>query len=183
MIPVGQVASLDGPPRADRPDLHVHAHTLVVLACGAAKAAAPREAARLYTSDTWGHFYRAADRVARSDAAYFGHRSSVVILSAKHGLVDPECVLAPYDTTMGQQGCIGRDELVDQLVHRAPACIMSLLPGRYWSVLRDAVDFVNEEGCDSDPWIELLDVYEPGFGPQYGVGFQRGVASKLLANS
>jgi hypothetical protein len=160
-----------------------HTHTLVVIACGAAKAPQALPAGQLYTSATWAHFAAAAQAVARSDSAYFGHRTEVVVLSARHGLVDLQTVIAPYDDTFTRASSVTvtKCELIDQLVHRAPAVIMSLLPGAYWSRLRDAVATVNEEGCESDPWIELLDCYEPGFGAAFGIGYQRGCASRLLA--
>jgi hypothetical protein len=160
-----------------------HVHSIVVLACGAAKSAHACEVQQLYTSATWEHFLRAAKQVAACDAAYFGHRSEVVVLSAKHGLVDLEDVLAPYDVAIGDEDSVSVDELVDQLVVRAPKVVMSLLPNGYLMRLQVAVATVNEKGSEEDPWIEFLDVFEAGFGPRFGIGYQRGIASKLAADS
>jgi hypothetical protein len=152
------------------------AHTLVVIPCAAAKLDAPALAMDLYDSANFRHVLNSARVTAVADAEYFGHSTKVMILSAQHGLVELGQVIAPYDVKMGDAGCIGNDELVDQLVDQAPQVIMSMLPSRYFATLNAAVTFVNEEGSDEDPYIELLDVFEAA----PGIGFQRGVASSLV---
>jgi hypothetical protein len=152
------------------------AHTLVVIPCAADKLPTAALAIDLYASSNFRHVLNSARVTAVADAEYFGHDTKVMILSARHGLVDLGQVIEPYDTKMGDAGCIGRDELVDQLVALAPQTVMSLLPSRYFDALHGAVRFVNEEGSDEDPYVELLDVYEAA----PGIGFQRGVASSLV---
>lgn len=152
------------------------AHTIVVIPCSAGKLDAPALAADLYDSANFRHALNSARVTAVADAEYFGHSTKVMILSAQYGLIELGQVIAPYDVKMGDKGCIGRDELVDQLVALAPSTIMGMLPSRYAVALAEAVRFVNEEGSDEDPYVELLDVYEAA----PGIGFQRGVASSLV---
>lgn len=152
------------------------AHTLVVIPCAADKLDVPALAMDLYSSDNFAHVLNAARVTAVADAAEFGHDTKVMILSAKHGLIDLGQVIEPYDVKMGDAGCIGRDDLVDQLVSLAPEAIISLLPSRYFHPVWSAVSFINEEGSDEDPWIELMDGYEAA----PGIGYQRGVASTLV---
>lgn len=113
---------------------------------------------------------------AADTARVLGVTTRVRILSAEHGLVDLDTVLAPYDTKMGQAGQVAVTELVDQLVALAPHTIEAMLPAAYRRQLAKAVEFINTEGDDADPWIELLDVFEAS----PGIGFQRGTASSLV---
>ncbi|UXE04395.1 hypothetical protein SEA_FUNSIZED_24 [Mycobacterium phage Funsized] len=153
-----------------------NARHLVVIPCAAAKVGHTAPARELYDSANFRHALRAAETVARETGELFGETAAVMILSAEHGLVALDDVLDPYDTKMGQRGCIGTDIVVDQLVALAPRTVTSMLPAAYYQRVWEAVTFINEEGSDEDPWIELLDTYEAA----PGIGFQRGVASSLL---
>lgn len=78
---------------------------LAVVACGAAKLNRAAPAAELYT----GSYFRAALAAARAMA---GPR--VLILSARHGLLDPSTVLDPYEQRIDQPGAISAAELRHQ---------------------------------------------------------------------
>lgn len=153
-----------------------YAHTLVVIPCAAAKLATPAPAARLYDSANFRHMLTAAQVQATDTERVLGVSTKVMILSAEHGLVELDEVLVPYDTKMGQAGQVSADELVAQLVSLAPQAIEAMLPAAYRRQLAKAVEFINEEGSEEDPWIDLMDVYEAA----PGIGFQRGVASSLV---
>ncbi|UJQ86545.1 hypothetical protein SEA_PENGUINLOVER67_23 [Mycobacterium phage PenguinLover67] len=155
---------------------HNHARHLVIIPCAAAKLDRPAPAAELYSSANFRHMLTAAIVTAADIAVQTGEAAKVMILSAEHGLVDLDTELAPYDTKMGQAGCIGTELVTDQLVELAPASITSMLPAAYFQRVWEAVSFINEEGSDEDPWIELMDAYEAA----PGIGFQRGVASALV---
>ncbi|AYD82017.1 hypothetical protein I5G60_gp22 [Mycobacterium phage Saguaro] len=152
-----------------------YAHTLVVIPCAAAKLDIAAPAAKLYDSPNFRHMLAAAQAQAIDTERVTGHSAKVMILSAEHGLVELDQVLAPYDTKMGDAGQVTVTELVDQLVALAPQVIEAMLPTAYRRQLAKAVEFIREEGEDADPWIDLMDVYEAA----PGIGYQRGVASSL----
>lgn len=64
--------------------------TVYLMSCVSVKRSAPTQARDLYTS-TW--FLKARDYVERTHSPWF-------ILSAEHGLVPPDQVLAPYERTL-----------------------------------------------------------------------------------
>lgn len=152
------------------------AHTLVVIPCAAAKHDGTMAAADLYSSANFAHMLRSA-RVHAADAVdSFGRpvQATVMILSARYGLVDLDTELASYDTKMGDAGCITAAGVAAQLAELAPAAIESLLPAAYRRTLEAAVAELNED--DANEWIEFMDVFEAA----PGIGFQRGVASSLV---
>jgi hypothetical protein len=61
-----------------------------VVACGSAKRPVPAPAAQLYTS----HLFRASAAFVQT------HATEWVILSALHGIVSPNTVIAPYETSL-----------------------------------------------------------------------------------
>jgi hypothetical protein len=77
---------------------------LIVIACGNAKVSQPCQARDLYC----GSMFTMRRRYAEATGLPW------LILSAKHGLIDPDHRLRPYDVTMGQPGAITVDELADQ---------------------------------------------------------------------
>lgn len=153
-----------------------HAHTLIVVPCAAEKLDHAAPAVELYDSPNFRHILGAACSEALATERATGNTTKVMILSAQHGLVELGEVIAPYDTKMGQAGCVGTEALTDQLVALAPQAVMAMLPKAYLQPVWEAVTFINEEGSDEDPWIDLMDVYEAA----PGIGFQRGVASSLV---
>jgi hypothetical protein len=80
---------------------------VVVIPCGAAKLDHAAPAAELYT----GSYHRAC---ARAAAALTATGGTVVILSALHGLVPLDRVLAPYEMRMGDSGSVTADVLREQ---------------------------------------------------------------------
>lgn len=69
---------------------------LHIVACGKAKTTTPQAARDLYTGDlTRKHLAWVATRTGE-----FTDDAPVLIASAKHGLVDPDTTIAPYDETL-----------------------------------------------------------------------------------
>ncbi|AOT23210.1 hypothetical protein SEA_TAQUITO_90 [Mycobacterium phage Taquito] len=141
---------------------------VTVIACAAAKLDEPAPAAELYTSAN----FRLMLRAARAQA---GPGGRVLILSALHGLLDLDTVVAPYNVKMGDAGCIGAAELAAQLRARgldAPgARITTLLPRAYAQRLAEAVALAGE--------AKQVDL----FADAPGIGYQRAVASRLLTGA
>lgn len=77
---------------------------VVVIPCGAAKLDRPAPAGELYTGSFHRACRRAADALARPE-------DTVLVLSALHGLVPLDRVLAPYELRMGQAGSVTGDQL------------------------------------------------------------------------
>ncbi|MEU3102943.1 DUF6884 domain-containing protein [Streptomyces griseoflavus] len=80
---------------------------VVIIPCGAAKLDREAPARELYT----GSYHRAC---ARAAAALTATGGTVVILSALHGLVPLDRVLAPYEMRMGAPGSVTADVLREQ---------------------------------------------------------------------
>lgn len=70
------------------PDLSDHSETIVLVGCGDAKADESRPAKEIYTSNYFG--------LKRRYAEAYGDEWA--ILSAEHGLLDPDVEIEPYDT-------------------------------------------------------------------------------------
>lgn len=87
---------------------------VVLVSCGLKKAPSSAPAAELYI----GNVFRAARGYAEASG------SPWFILSAKHGLVAPDQVVAPYDATMTEKNEAEREAwaraVVDELEHRFP---------------------------------------------------------------
>lgn len=113
----------------------------------------------------------------RSEAAdttrVCGQPAGVAILSAPHGLLDPDTVIAPYKLTMGQPGACSPELVAAQLRARRPGEIIAMLLAAYLKVLSAAIHLVNEAGMAD---IALMDAFEAA----PGIGYQRGVAASLL---
>jgi hypothetical protein len=96
---------------------------LVVISCGAAKAATPQPPAQLYT----GSYFRAC--LATALAATESRRDRVLILSAWHGLLRLDGPpVHPYSMRLGERGAIGPEQL------RAQAAAMGLLGERVTAI-------------------------------------------------
>lgn len=67
---------------------------LVIVGCGKAKLGHPAAAKDLYT----GNLFQASRRYAEAFGSYW------VIASAKHGIVDPDTILTPYDQRLDGSG-------------------------------------------------------------------------------
>lgn len=104
----------------------------VIIGCGSGKRTSPAPAADLYT----GSYIRCAVRWARSiDARLF-------ILSAKHGLIPGDRVIAPYDATWSgpsREPTIRLDALAEQIEAAGlPAQVITLAGSEYRIRLRAA---------------------------------------------
>lgn len=146
---------------------------LVVVACAAAKREHPAPAAKLYCSNHFAFILSAARSEAAETTRVCGQPAGVAILSALHGLVDLDTVIAPYDLKMGQPGSCSPERVAAQLGTRRPHQIIALLPAAYLRVLAAGIHLVNEAGAAD---IELMDAFEAA----PGIGYQRGVAASLL---
>lgn len=82
--------------------------TMYLVSCVSRKRDRPVAAKDLYTSD-W--FLKARAYVERSGADWF-------ILSAAHGLVDPETVIAPYERTLNTMGVADRRAWASMVLHQ-----------------------------------------------------------------
>ena len=79
---------------------------LVIVPCGAAKATFPRPAGQLYTGGYHRLTQRAAHTLTTSD--------NIRIVSALHGLLPLDHVIAPYNLRLGEHGSITADHLEEQ---------------------------------------------------------------------
>lgn len=141
-----------------------------VIACGAAKAAAPRRARELYTGSAFRHFLGAAEAEAAATIRDLGTDAKVLILSALHGLVELDETVAPYDVKMGAPGSVSAPVLAAQLLTLGIGQddeLCAMLPKAYRELLAEAALMADE--------LYVSDIYEAA----PGIGFQRGVASSL----
>jgi hypothetical protein len=83
---------------------------IVVVGCGARKAAQPTTAGELYV----GSYHRAAQRAALALVP----RERVLILSARHGLLGLDDLVEPYELRLGQPGAIQATDLHGQAARR-----------------------------------------------------------------
>jgi hypothetical protein len=119
-----------------------------VIPCSARKAAAAAPARDLYTGAMFRHSLAAAEALARWDRAQ-GHEARILVLSALHGLVTLDQVIAPYDRKMGDAGAVTPARLAGQAWQlglradgdgwAASPAVYSLCPAAYYDVLSDAL--------------------------------------------
>lgn len=106
----------------------------VIIPCGGAKLEEPAPARDLYT----GSMYR--DQLAT--ALTMTSPENIRILSAKHGLIQLDQIIAPYDLKMGQKGSVTSETLAGQLDTMRPTkesyTIDALLPKAYAAALENA---------------------------------------------
>lgn len=142
----------------------------MVVPCGGSKIDTAAPARDLYTGSLFRHQLASAEREAAFTAAELGVECEVLILSALHGLVTPDMVLAPYNVKMGDAEAV----TVADLAESAEAAgieygdeVYGFLPKAYRAALAAALDV--------DLCVPLQDVYEATGGN----GDQRGVCSSL----
>lgn len=141
-----------------------------VVPCGGKKLDHAAPARELYLGQMFRHTYDNVDRLARLDEQEGRGPARVLILSAKHGLVDPETVLDPYDLRMGAAGSVTADVLLAQALQFGIGWddpdgwptgreVYALLPRPYLAVLDEALRQVD---------VYVQDVYEAcgGIGDQ-----------------
>lgn len=132
--------------------------TWVIIPCGAAKAPVECPARDLYV----GGMFRNALDAASSDA--FDTGATVLILSALHGLITLDTVIAPYDVKMGDAGSVTADTVAAQATALGIQWldeVYAFLPGAYLRV--------------ADTALRSLDVYaQDVYEADAGIGYQRG---------
>jgi hypothetical protein len=116
-------------------EVEVPAATVAVIQCSGAKLDRPAPAGELYT----GTLHRLEAAAARST----GHRT--VILSALHGIVDVDQVVAPYEQRIDQPGAIDVAELAAQLVAAGRPRLVALTSKAYTAALLAAAAIA---GCE-----------------------------------
>jgi hypothetical protein len=106
-----------------------------VIPCGGSKLDAAAPASDLYTSS----YFRGTLAAARSEVA----DEDILVLSAAHGLVTLDTVLAPYDTKMGDAGCVTSEDLALQVPELGliDAEVYGMLPAAYFDALDGALRF------------------------------------------
>lgn len=136
----------------------------MVIPCGGAKLDSAAPAAELYT----GSAFRGA--LAAALAEVDGDRSRVLILSALHGLVNLDTVLAPYDVKMGAAGSIDSLDLEATFVahglHEDDVDLYAMLPQAYFAALDEVARRYD---------VYPADVYEA----TAGIGEQKHVAAVI----
>jgi len=110
---------------------------VVVIPCGRAKLPHAAEAGRLYTGSAHRMARQAADAIAERTGA------RVLILSARHGLLDPSTVVEPYDETLTKRRALDGPAPVArtaarQLAELAAPVVVSLAPNLYTDALAHA---------------------------------------------
>jgi hypothetical protein len=134
-----------------------------VIPCGGTKTDHAAPARDLYTGSMFRHTLNAALAMADGDDA------RVLILSARHGLVELDTVLAPYDQRMDAPGAIAADAVAAQAAALGVGRdVYALLPRPYLSTLDAAL---RQLGV----WVQ--DVYEA----TAGIGEQRHVNAVCAA--
>ena len=139
-----------------------------LVPCGASKLDHAAPARELYT----GAHFRWVLRTVEAAAQRAGART--LIVSARHGLVDPDQTLAPYDATLRR----GRTDLRlafllrQQLAEQGISSVACFLPGAY---LR-AVDYAARTAAG--PRVIVVDA----FHGCRGIGEQRAVVAQLTSS-
>jgi hypothetical protein len=132
-----------------------------VIPCSAGKLGRPAPARDLYTGPMFRHTLAAA----QASAAAGTRPARILILSALHGLVGLDTVLAPYDCKIGQPGSVTPAVLAAQALALGidwGSDVDALLPAAYFAVLNEA--------------LRTLDVYaREVYEAAPGIGYQRNV--------
>jgi len=131
-----------------------------VIPCGAAKLDAPAPARDLYTGAMFRHTLAAAEAAAEGD-----EQARILILSAEHGLIGLDEIVAPYDRKMGQPGSVTAERIAAQAAALGigwRAEVDAFLPRAYFQVLDEALKTLH---------VYAREVYEftAGIGEQRGV--------------
>lgn len=145
------------------------ANLYFVVACGDRKAPAPAPARDLYTGSLFAHVLKGVEAEAAATARDLGRPVTVLVLSALHGLVTLDTVLAPYDVRMGDEGSVTAEQVADTAADLGIEFgdeVYAFLPTAYREVLAEAL-------ATDD--VAVHDSYEAA----PGVGYHRGVASTL----
>lgn len=113
-----------------------------VVPCGGAKLTHPAPARDLYVGQHFRHALTNVQRLADLDEAEGRGPARVLILSARHGLVEPETMLSPYDQRMDAPGAITVAALTAQALALGidwGAQVYAVLPKPYLARLDQAL--------------------------------------------
>lgn len=138
-----------------------------VIPCGRAKLDGPAPARELYTGSMFRHALNNVERLAALDVAEGRGPARVLVLSALHGLVELDKVLAPYDLRMDQPGSTAAERLAEQAAALGidwGSQVYAFLPRPYLARLDEALRTLD---------VYVQDVYEACGG----IGDQRRVLS------
>lgn len=152
----------------------VRPRALFVVPCGRAKLAQRAPARHLYTGSMFRWCLRVVEQEARLTAAV-GIDASVLILSARHGLITPDTLIAPYDQVMADPTSIPASMLAQQVstyLTTSDCDFYAFLPRAYGTRLQAAVNLL---GHPDEPATLVHDVYEAALG----IGFQRKVIASI----
>lgn len=119
---------------------------VVIVPCGATKAAEAQPACSLYL----GSYHRGCRRYAHSVQP---ERRGVFILSALHGLLALSDWVEPYELTFGQPGAVSPATVRDQATKRGLWWTPALVLGgrRYVEIARQAFEHVHALSDDMPP--------------------------------
>ena len=142
-------------------------HTLGIVGCSRTKLDQAAPARELYARSS---YFRLCFEAAAVEC------DSVMILSALHGLVEPDTVLSPYNVTFGDPQAIGAETIAHQLADAGMigADLMVFAGRRYWQAIYEAGLYFPDDQADDAG--ELFHVFD---GCQ-GIGDQRHVARSLI---
>lgn len=151
---------------------HTTRRVTFVVPCSGPKLNTPARARDLYTGTLFRHQLHAAELEAAATTRDLGVEARVVILSALHGILELDDVVAPYDERMGTTGEVA-DDFLALTVHGTGLHtddVYSLLPSAYHTKLARVMGWFG---------VTVTPVYESA----PGVGFQRGTCSSLIRHS
>ena len=143
--------------------------TVYVVPCGAAKLDHAAPASDLYIGGQFRYVLNAALELADGD------RNRVRILSALHGLLELDTVVAPYDVKMGQAGSITARKVRGQLnaiKRNTDLHLVALTPNAYSNKLTAAVN----DATQPMQGVRLT----TAFAGSRGIGEQRGRVAELV---
>ena len=141
-----------------------------IIPCGAEKAEAASPARELYRGSAFQLQLVAAEAEAEATRRELGQDARVLILSALHGLVSPDEIVAPYDVRMDSGDSIPAAALAASAILQGITEgdeIYSMVPKAYRARLAQASELIG---------VGVQDVYEAA----PGIGYQRGVCSSLI---
>jgi hypothetical protein len=141
-----------------------------VIPCSGAKLQQVAPARDLYQGTMFHHTLTAAEQTAAADRAELGLQTRILVLSAKHGLIDLDEPVAPYDCRMGDAESVS----VEQLTEQAQLLGMDWESDEVWCLLPNAY----LERLDAA--LRVLDVYAHDvYEANRGVGDQRNINCQI----
>ncbi|CCH29402.1 hypothetical protein BN6_20820 [Saccharothrix espanaensis DSM 44229] len=147
--------------------------TLFVIPCGAAKLSRPSPARTLYTGSMFQYCLTVVEEEAELSGTA-GRSAAVRILSARHGLLDLDTHVEPYDRRMTDRDAVPTTVVADQLMPLAEAGdtdIHTFLPRPYLARLLAAHEMIEQRG-------HSIRVHDHYLGTR-GIGYQRQVLATL----